>query len=104
MRKQLAVSEEICLFIRLSLIRHSTKKGVFAYAEYYLMNVNSAKPAIKIITCEYSCLSSLLVARDVPGDVPSSEERGARRESCIRRLPRSERKLKLRVCSLKFTS
>ena len=40
------------------------------------MNVNSAKPAIKIITCEYSCLSSLLVARDVPGDVPSSEERG----------------------------
>ena len=76
MRKQLAVPEEICLFIRLSLIRHSTKKGVFAYAEYYLMNVNSAKPAIKIITCEYSCLSSLLVARDVPGDVPSSEERG----------------------------
>ena len=76
MRKKLAVPEEICLFIRLSLIRHSTKKGVFAYAEYYLMNVNSAKPAIKIITCEYSCLSSLLVARDVPRDVPSSEERG----------------------------
>ena len=44
------------------------------------MSVNSAKPAIKIITCEYSCLSSLLVARDVPGDVPSSEERGARSE------------------------
>ena len=27
------------------------------------MNVNSAKPAIKIITCEYSCLSSLLAPR-----------------------------------------
>ena len=83
MRKQLAAPEEICLFIRLSLIRHSKKKGAFTYAEYYLINVNSAKPAIKIITCEYSCLSSLLaprssllVAREVPGDVPSSEERG----------------------------
>ena len=80
MRKQLAAPEEICLFIHLSLIRHSKKKGAFTYAKYYLINVNSAKPAIKIITCEYSCLSSLLVARDVPGDVPSSEERGARSE------------------------
>ena len=76
MRKQLAVPEEICLFIRLSLIRRSKKKGAFTYAEYYLINVNIAKPAIKIVTCEYSCLSSLPVARDVPGDVPSSEERG----------------------------
>ena len=76
MRKQLAVPEEICLFIRLSLIRHSKEKGAFTYAEYYLINVDSAKPAIKIINCEYSCLSSLLVARDVP----SNEERGARSE------------------------
>ena len=76
MRKQLAAPEEICLFIHLSLIRHSKKKGAFTYAKYYLINVSSAKPAIKIITCEYSCLSSLLVAREVPGDVPSSEERG----------------------------
>ena len=80
MRKQLAAPEEICLFIHLSLIRHSKKKGAFTYAKYYLINVNSAKPATKIITCEYSCLSSLLVVRDVPGDVPSSEERGARSE------------------------
>ena len=40
MRKQLSVPEEICLFIRLSLIRHSKKKGAFTYAEYYLINVN----------------------------------------------------------------
>ena len=32
-----------------------------------------------------------------------SEDRGARRKSSIRRLPRSERKLKLCVFSLKFT-
>ena len=100
MRKQLAAPEEICLFIRLSLIRHSKKKGAFTYAKYYLINVSSAKPATKIITCEYSCLSSLLVARDVPRDVPRSEERGARRDSSIHRLPRSERKLKLGVFSL----
>ena len=30
--------------------------------------------------------SSLLAARDVPRDFPSNEERGARRDSCIRRL------------------
>ena len=63
MRKQLAAPEEICLFIRLSLIRHSKKKGAFTYAKYYLINVSSAKPATKIITCEYSCLSSLLAPR-----------------------------------------